>query len=163
MFCSVPIKMRSNEKMRIGQLACVRYPNHSLSLPGITHSSFYQSQRRWMFESCQKLQHCVEKSLLFSHLSMYVNITYMNGFPRNWQFCLPCCLSHMNKDKVSFGRFCSLFTFANSKIMASVGTSPPPIEWNKEWRCSGHQIANVLLRLVWYGRKNAGDKQNWVR
>ncbi len=82
---------------------------------------------------------------------MYVKITSMNGFARTWRFCLTCCLSHLNKYQVSFGRFCSLFTFANSEIIASVGTSPPPIECNKEWRCSWHQIVNVLLRLglIW--------------
>ncbi len=65
-----------------------------------------------MFESCQILlaefDFSTEKMLLFSHFSMYIHITHINGFTGTWR---------LNKNKVSFGIFWSLFTFANSEIM----------------------------------------------
>ncbi len=59
-------------------------------LPGITYSVF-TNEGNWMFESCQillaKFHFSTEKLLLFSHFSMYIHITYINGFPRTWRFC----------------------------------------------------------------------------
>ncbi len=75
----------------------------------------------WMFESCQILlaefDFSTEKMLLFSHFSTYINITYINSFTGTWRFWSTWCVSHLNKNKVSFGRFGSLFTFTNSEIM----------------------------------------------